>query len=194
MSIQLENCKILSNHKIETRSESQLNTDIIDIGIYHKGGIIAYFLNSNDPGYVPGEKHGIIVSPIDCNLKIKWGCCGFEVNGLQCNIGFGQQNTINIISNCPQIEIAARACYNLILNGYSDWYLPSINELEKLYQNLSNINKNALNNLGKCFEEKIYWSSSQLNNHYALALDFNKGKISHVKKNTNCLVRAIRAF
>ena len=40
------------------------------------------------------------------------------------------------MAGCPTAGIAARLCGDLVLGGYSDWYLPAKNELEVLYYNL----------------------------------------------------------
>ncbi|RAV54685.1 hypothetical protein DIU36_20095 [Mucilaginibacter rubeus] len=54
-------------------------------------------------------------------------------------IGTGNANTNKIVSQygtSPIIAYAALTCYNLDKNGYSDWYLPSIDELSQLKKNL----------------------------------------------------------
>ena len=190
----MEKSKIISNNNIEAIIQNKLNSPYIEVGSHYKGGIIAYVLNPNDPGYEVEEKHGIIIASKDQSAGIEWGCYGFKINGIQNLIGSGISNTIDIISNCPQTEIAARICYNLNLNGYSDWHLPSIYELEKLFLNLSIINENSVINGGESLTDKIYWSSSQPDSQHALALDFNTGEMSRKVKNSKFYVRAIRTF
>jgi hypothetical protein len=48
----------------------------------------------------------------------------------------------------------------LVLGGYSDWYLPSKDELNKLY-----LNKVAVGG----FASYYYWSSSEDSQYYTLA-------------------------
>jgi hypothetical protein len=69
-------------------------------------------------------------------------------------IGSGLQNTISLFNNCTS-ENAAALCYNLVLNGKSDWFLPSKAELEKLFL--------IPNLVGGIDNSAIYWSSTQTN-------------------------------
>jgi hypothetical protein len=79
---------------------------------------------------------------------------------------------------------AKTACDELILNGYSDWYLPSKEELNALYVNLKKIGVGGL-------EGKTYWSSSEYSDSNAWT--FN-GDASYYNKNWTQDVRAVRAF
>ncbi len=78
-------------------------------------------------------------------------------------------------------------CGNLALGGYSDWYLPNEDELNKLY-----LNKTAIGG----FTSKTYWSSSQseIVLDYALSQFFYNGKVGHSEKSINYHVRAVRVF
>jgi hypothetical protein len=95
------------------------------IGQYYQGGIIAYIDGTG--------LHGLIVSPDIGNAS--WGCYGTNLPGADGTaIGTGNQNTIDIINGCPSTT-AASLCGDLVLNGYSDWHLPSKDELYQLYLN-----------------------------------------------------------
>jgi len=69
------------------------------------------------------------------------------------------------MNGCSTAGIAARLCGDLVLNGYSDWYLPSLDELSKLFINLSV--QVAL------YESTHYLSSSELDSDNAWIQDFN---------------------
>jgi hypothetical protein len=56
-------------------------------------------------------------------------------------------------------------CENLDLNGYTDWFLPSINDLSLMYQNLHR------KGLGG-FSYTYYWSSTAYSTQYAWYFDF----------------------
>jgi hypothetical protein len=100
-------------------------------------------------------------------------------------IGYGLGNTNFIVNNIGNGNYAAKLCYDLVLNGYSDWYLPSKDELYKLY-----INRTAIGG----FATAIYWSSSEPNYNQAWSQDFYNGNQSNGPKNYTNYVRAVRAF
>lgn len=97
----------------------------------------------------------------------------------------GNQNTIDIMAGCATAGIAARICGDLVLNGYSDWYLPSIDELNKLY-----INREALGG----FSINYYWSSSEAGGNSAWNMSLLSGAQQVSNKNLGSLVCAVRAF
>ena len=81
---------------------------------------------------------------------------------------------------------AAYMCDTLQLNGYNDWFLPSLDELYALYtQDL------AGTVLG--FTNDLYWSSTEYTNYIAWTVDFS-GSLLNDEKTTPHRVRAIRAF
>jgi hypothetical protein len=100
-------------------------------------------------------------------------------------IGTGSQNTSTIVTVCAEPGIAARICDDLDLNGYTDWYLPSKDELYKLY-----VNKNTIGG----FASAVYWSSTEYAPGYSALIDFTNGFQSDDKKTSGYYVRAIRSF
>lgn len=107
---------------------------ILAIGDSYQGGKIGYLLKPGDAGYDPAVQHGIIITEDDYG-PFAWGCDNILV-GTSAAIGSGQANTTAIVNaNCAAASTCARVCNDLILNGYSDWYLPSLNELLRLSEN-----------------------------------------------------------
>jgi hypothetical protein len=74
----------------------------------------------------------------------------------------------------------------LVLNGYSDWYLPSKNEMSKMI-----LNKNAIGG----FSSANYWSSTEFDSLNAYYSNFTSGNSNMTgSKNSVANVRAIRTF
>jgi len=157
-------------------------------GTAFQGGIIAYILQSGDAGYVAGEAHGLIAPTSDQGSDIEWYNGNYITTGATATaLGTGNSNTNIIISSQGTGNYAAQICAELVLDGYSDWYLPSQNELNILYSN-----KYSIGNF--LMSPSLYWSSSEVSINGASAQSFYTGGISNYTKNYPMRVRAIRAF
>jgi hypothetical protein len=109
-------------------------------------------------------------------------------------MGIGAINTAFILAGCSERPIAASVCSDLVLNGYSDWYLPTYSDWVSIYNRLHLQGKGSLTN-------DIYWTSYQFPNGNACAFDISTGFLynwmSHTPgspKNFYFRVRAVRAF
>jgi hypothetical protein len=167
----------------------------VAIGDEYQGGIIFHIFEQGDLDYVEGETHGLIAATVDANNGLVWGCYGTEIAGAEgVEIGTGNQNTLDIFSSpCLTENDAAAYCYNLILSEYEDWFLPSINELNKMYLNIGGGNSLGLGNIGN-FDNTIYLSSSEVNSNSSYMFDFQSGLQDYVLKNGSVKVRAVRTF
>ena len=97
----------------------------------------------------------------------EWGCAGVDISGADGTaIGTGEQNTLDIIAGCADTDSAAYMCNNATINSYSDWYLPSKDELSEMYTNRVAIGG---------FSTYKYWSSSEYDSGYSWNINFNNG-------------------
>ena len=159
------------------------------IGYTFQGGII-FYLDSNGGG--------LIAAPADQSTGAEWGCYGTTISGEDGTaIGTGAQNTTDIEAVCTTPGTAADICANLTLGGYTDWFLPSIDELNEMYLIIGQGNPLGFNNnlnIGG-FANSKYWSSTQITNESARYQNFDNGiQGNSLKFGTAYYVRAARAF
>lgn len=83
---------------------------------------------------------------------------------------------------------AARLCDELVLNGFSDWKLPSQDDLGFMYTNLHESGRGG-------FAPAWYWNSAEdWSGTIARLLNFSNGRQGSNSKVYNYHVRAVRAF
>jgi hypothetical protein len=164
------------------------------IGETYGGGIVAYILQVGDPGYSSIVQHGLIVASSDqsgggwCNCPNSASAILTNVRGTALGTGLSNTNAIIVIqgANTDHAAGIARA-YNG--GGYNDWYLPSEDELQKLYLNKATFN--MLNN--------GYWSSTEASQSKARfkwfgSVNQTNNVWENVNKDDGYGVRAIRSF
>jgi hypothetical protein len=147
---------ISSNPTVPSNGQGNIVTPTLKIDQAYQGGKIIYIFQKGDIGYVANETHGIIIALND--LQASWGTKVTLTDGSILNIttvdscweelGYGKINTKRIIEAFTnfatynngkityptpyksQTAYAAKMCDTLNLNGYNDWYLPSLNEMQ----------------------------------------------------------------
>jgi len=151
------------------------------IGSSYAGGIVFYLDQTG--------RHGLVCAPYDQGT-LWWGCNRKAMLETSRNLGRGRANTSLLVSRCRTRTTAARECHDLWLYGYTDWYLPSIEELKLMFYNL---HARGVGN----FNGGFYWSSTEYNPALAIAFDFQFFTFRFeclLTKNYYCHVRAVRSF
>jgi hypothetical protein len=170
--------------------EASANTDdgsciVLAIGDTYQGGIIFY---------LDGNGGGLIAAPTDQSTGAQWGCYGTNISGAAGTaIGTGAQNTIDIEAGCTTVGTAADICANLTLGGYSDWFVPSKDELNLMYQNIGQGDALGVGNVGG-FAPWYYWSSTETDGNNAWIHGFSNGIQLYYGKSFTYNVRAVRTF
>lgn len=158
------------------------------IGQTYQGGIIFYLDASGC--------HGLISAPTNQSTGIQWHNGAFiDTYAYGSGLFDGDGNCYRIRNSqgdCASCN-AAELCLDLVLGGYSDWYLPSKYELNLMYQNIGGGNALGLGNIGG-FAVNVYWSSTEFDNVSAFLQNFSGGGQGNLNKNGSYYVRAVRAF
>jgi len=166
-----------------------------DKGYYSKAGFtIVKAPNPNEPPIVVptySTWRYLEAAPSDQSTSAEWGCVSIlvPISGADGTaVGTGEQNTIDIEAGCTTPDTAADLCANLSLDGYSDWFLPSKDELNLMYENLK------VDGVGGFAVGGLYWSSSEFTAYNAWGQDYSNGAQLYNNKNHMYRVRAVRAF
>jgi hypothetical protein len=172
----------ITNNIISTTSACGLA-----IGQTYQGGIIFYLDASGCHGLISGSSNlgsgAVWWNGSNVNTKA-YGNGLFEGRYNTKNINWAQGGTTNAVG----------LCYNHTGGGFTDWYLPSIEELRLMRLNIGQGNSLGLGNIGQ-FDNGNYWSSSESYNVSASwAKEFTGGNIDIKLKSDIHYVRAVRAF
>lgn len=157
------------------------------IGDFFGGGVVFY---------LDGNVGGLICALSDQSSGMQWYNGSFTTTGATGTaIGTGQANTTAIINNQGAGSYAAQICDDYDDGTYNDWYMPSKDELDEMYDKQTIINATAIANGGSAFSVYWYWCSTEYDVNTAIIQHFTMYDIFAEDKSVDAhCVRAIRAF
>ena len=165
------------------------------IGENFGGGIIVYVWKTN------GIEHGLISTKTDLLSQnntpytLTWSSnANTNLSSGATSLNDGQANTATILLQDNITITPAKLCNDLIIEGFDDWYLPSVSEFSFLYlqKDLFDFyNATSLNENGS------YCTSTETGSDRVYAFrvsSFSGGKQANYGKGNSFLIRAFRQF
>ena len=189
---------VRATNAIGTSAASDASSSVVpvslQVGDFYQGGVVFHLFVPGETGYVSGETHGLIAAVADQSSGIQWYNGSYVTTGATATaIGTGSANTDAIISvqGDTQSDYAAGLARAYTGGGYTDWFLPSKDELNQMY-----INKSTLEDVSgfNAFIITYYWSSTENDSDDAWMQFFFNGHQTNHSKNYPSNVRAVRAF
>jgi tetratricopeptide (TPR) repeat protein len=188
-----EHCEDVYN-----RIRDLIQADTVQVGSRYGGGVVFYIDESG--------KHGLIVDTHDIPYGLStWGNPGL-INAIGNGVGAGAENTRIIIDRASWnvesgffsksrtlIKTAAVLCAQSKNSGFSDWYLPSLNEIKMAAETLKGLGYSKEFSLILCSWTSTEHSETEAWYYESIAIRFETTK--PVPKNDYRLgIRAVRKF
>jgi hypothetical protein len=147
-----------------------------------QGGMLAAILRGPTVEGVEQPPFALLVSDAAVGEfeDITWGEYGKDVPGTSSRTDGSANTAAMALANCP----AALKVRELTIDGHSDWYLPSLGELNSAAANVPELFK----------KEGWYWTSTQRSRDDAFVQDFEYGSSGWRYKDYERRVRAFRAI
>ena len=173
-----------------------------EIGQYvvAEGGVIAHRWLSTTPNGTPtaGTTENYIVVDLN-NLAVsaQWATLFVDISNVESTYD-GETNTINLIAagagSGITVGTAAEFCDVSIAGGQTDWYLPAVDELSRLWQNRWEVAQGLGVVGGTQLGFNNYWSSTEYDSSTAWDFSLTSGSANLNVKGATNYVRAVRRF
>lgn len=142
-----------SDNSGNTNNNNNSSTACV-VGTQGPAGGYVFFCDDPNNKVLASDKVGLEAAPSDLDTTYIWSDVVDAAAGTLRGIGTGAANTQAIITQSPTADTAAKACGDLVVGAFSDFFLPSMSELNTMYVNL------RMKDLGS-FTDNSYWSSSE---------------------------------
>ncbi|RMG21229.1 MAG: hypothetical protein D6730_18690 [Bacteroidetes bacterium] len=158
-------------------------------GKNYAGGII-FFVNTEPAKYPKFSGEGLVTTPDDYGNFTPWGCVGEVTGATGREVGEGPANTQKILDKmCSSPSASTKLVDELVLNGFDDWFMPSIDEVDLMYYNLHK--KGHSNFMGLV---QRYQSSTEADANHFMIRFFYRDTIAPVHKISGDDIRPTRIF
>lgn len=147
-----------------------------------QGGVVYYLAK--------GNAHGLAAALVNQSNSSPWAPNNSTTGAELIGIYLGNQNTTRIIQVYGSgSSYAALLCNQYTGGGYTDWYLPSVDELSLMFMG-------SISNTNLPQDQANYWSSTEYsaNNNQSLYVRFTDGDQNHQNSTSSNSVRCIRSF
>jgi len=174
--------EVIASSKIDPTKSGKANVtveDYIPITKGPAGGFVFY-----DKGeYTNGWRY-LEAAPRNSDFAAEWGLSRFDFPETSTRLGDGKENTALIIKYLKENDEtgkAAQLCAALDINDYTDWFLPSKDELNEMYKVLMlDTNVGGFNGLyyyayPNWYRSRYWYWSSSAKGYITWSQDFNGG-------------------
>ena len=143
-----------------------------------------------------GVEHGLIIDKTDLSTAQVWSNIDSTLIGPSAQSSWdGLSNSNAIVGQAGHTSSASALCLNSTNGAQSDWYLPSVQELNMLWNNYYTVARSLTQISGATqLQPAFYWSSTEIDYAYAWYFYFNNGNADYYYKDEANYVRAVRAF
>ncbi|MFN8205971.1 MAG: hypothetical protein U0T82_00990 [Bacteroidales bacterium] len=165
------------------------------IGELFAGGVVFYIDHTG--------AHGLVCSLVDVSTDTLWSNVKAIIGDSAKNLWDGEKNCKFIVAQKNHTKSAAQVCLDYINDDYgtgffSDWYLPSYLEWDKLYHTRFEIEKALLCDGDERTKPldfvEYYWTSTEYQLGYVWAILMYTGDYAYFSKSESVRVRTIRKF
>lgn len=161
------------------------------VGSSYGGGKVAYVYQNGDPGYTPNNIPVLIAGNDVLGFTRWYNGSSIATGATSAALGSGFANTNTIVNSqgasTGGYTYAAALARNYTSGGFTDWYLPSQNELNQLY-----LNRVAIGGFTNAYN--YFWASTEVDASNAKLQNFLSGGtvLDFAKYATGGTVRAVR--
>ena len=143
-----------------------------------------------------GVEHGLIIDKTDLSTAQVWSNIDATLIGPSAQSSWdGLSNSNAIVGQAGHTSSASALCLNSTNGAQSDWYLPSVQELNMLWNNYYTVARSLTQISGATQLQPVaYWSSTEADDYGAWYFLSYNGSADNSNKYNTYYVRAVRAF